>query len=230
MGDMSPFRRSHEPGRPDHRPGAPEAEGRQREARTLDGSGGLDASLVRAGFYPDLVAHAIAVELEGRTPDAHLVHVDTHFDYEEIHRHITALVLAGDTLLAVHLDDHAADPAGQAVLAQVSTEMVPVRALGSVVLTTGHADPARFRPSDPVAEMTLGLLWAGGLQIQALAAGFNGAKSNKGEDAAKWLKANPVKTVMGEKAWDAKGDLKVSDYVVYQWDKDGKYHQLEKQK
>ncbi|NVZ81953.1 branched-chain amino acid ABC transporter substrate-binding protein [Pseudomonas yamanorum] len=66
--------------------------------------------------------------------------------------------------------------------------------------------------------------------IQALAAGFNGAKSNKGEDAAKWLKAHPVKTVMGEKNWDAKGDLKVSDYVVYQWDKDGKYHQLEKQK
>ena len=84
--------------------------------------------------------------------------MDTHFDYEEIHRHITALVLAGDTLLAVHLDDHAADPAGQAVLAQVSTEMVPVRALGSVVLTTGHADPARFRPSDPVAEMTLSLI------------------------------------------------------------------------
>lgn len=40
--------------------------------------------------------------------------------------------------------------------------------------------------------------------------------------AAKWLKANPVKTVMGEKSWDAKGDLKVSDYVVYQWDRDVK--------
>ena len=66
--------------------------------------------------------------------------------------------------------------------------------------------------------------------VQALAAGFNGAKSNKGEEAAKWLKANPVKTVMGEKSWDAKGDLKVSDYVVYQWDKDGKDHQLEQQK
>ncbi|WP_339448625.1 ABC transporter substrate-binding protein [Pseudomonas sp. EA_5y_Pfl2_R50] len=66
--------------------------------------------------------------------------------------------------------------------------------------------------------------------VQALAAAFNGAKKNDGEAAAKWLKANPVKTVMGEKAWDAKGDLKVSDYVVYQWDKDGKYHQLEKQK
>lgn len=66
--------------------------------------------------------------------------------------------------------------------------------------------------------------------VQTLAAAFNGAKSNKGEEAAKWLKANTVKTVMGEKAWDSKGDLKVSDYVVYQWDKDGKYHQLEKQK
>ncbi len=66
--------------------------------------------------------------------------------------------------------------------------------------------------------------------VQALAAGFNGAKSNKGEDAAKFLKSHSVKTVMGEKSWDAKGDLKVSDYVVYQWDKTGKYHQLEKQK
>ena len=48
--------------------------------------------------------------------------------------------------------------------------------------------------------------------------------------ASEWLKANSVDTVMGKKAWDSKGDLKVSDYVVYQWDKDGKYHQLEQQK
>ncbi|MEB0006757.1 branched-chain amino acid ABC transporter substrate-binding protein [Pseudomonas sp. MH9.2] len=66
--------------------------------------------------------------------------------------------------------------------------------------------------------------------VQALAAAFNGAKSNKGEAAAEWLKANTVQTVMGKKNWDGKGDLKVSDYVVYQWDAQGKYHQLEKQK
>ncbi|MBD9442404.1 ABC transporter substrate-binding protein [Pseudomonas sp. PDM04] len=66
--------------------------------------------------------------------------------------------------------------------------------------------------------------------VQALAAAFNGAKSNEGEKAAAWLKANPVKTVMGEKTWDSKGDLKVSDYVVYEWDANGKYHQLDKQK
>ncbi|WP_040260011.1 branched-chain amino acid ABC transporter substrate-binding protein [Pseudomonas massiliensis] len=66
--------------------------------------------------------------------------------------------------------------------------------------------------------------------LQAIAAGLNGAKKNEGEAAAEWLKANPVKTVMGEKTWDSKGDLKVSDYVVYQWGPDGKYKQLEKQK
>ncbi|HEF4761856.1 ABC transporter substrate-binding protein [Pseudomonas baetica] len=66
--------------------------------------------------------------------------------------------------------------------------------------------------------------------VQTLAAAFNGAKSNNGEKAAEWLKKNPVKTVMGEKTWDSKGDLKVSDYVVYEWDANGKYHQLEKQK
>lgn len=66
--------------------------------------------------------------------------------------------------------------------------------------------------------------------LQAIAAGLNGAKENKGEKAAEWLKTHSVKTVMGEKTWDSKGDLKVSDYVVYQWGPDGKYKQLEKQK
>lgn len=66
--------------------------------------------------------------------------------------------------------------------------------------------------------------------VQALAQAFNGAKSDKGEDAAKWLKSNSANTVMGEKNWDNKGDLKVSDYVMYQWDDAGKYHQLDKQK
>ncbi|MCO8167792.1 ABC transporter substrate-binding protein [Pseudomonas sp. 21LCFQ02] len=66
--------------------------------------------------------------------------------------------------------------------------------------------------------------------VQALAAGFNGAKANKGDKAAEWLKANPVQTVMGKKEWDTKGDLKTSDYVVYQWDANGKYKQLDQQK
>ncbi len=61
--------------------------------------------------------------------------------------------------------------------------------------------------------------------IQAIAAAYN-AVGKDNEKASGWLKSNSVETVMGPKAWDGKGDLKVSDYVVYQWDDKGKYHQL----
>ncbi|MGP0013512.1 MULTISPECIES: branched-chain amino acid ABC transporter substrate-binding protein [Pseudomonas] len=105
------------------------------------------------------------------------------------------------------------------------------------VLMTFGADPRLLPDSKAVVEAFRkagtepeGYTLYAYASVQALAAGFNGAKSNEGEKAAKWLKSHPVKTVMGEKTWDAKGDLKISDYVVYQWDKDGKYHQLEKQK
>jgi branched-chain amino acid transport system substrate-binding protein len=105
------------------------------------------------------------------------------------------------------------------------------------VLMTFGADPRLLPESKAVVEKFRksgyepeGYTLYAYASVQTLAAGFAGAKSEKGEDAAKWLKANPVKTVMGEKTWDAKGDLKVSDYVVYEWDKDGKYHQLSKQK
>jgi branched-chain amino acid transport system substrate-binding protein len=55
------------------------------------------------------------------------------------------------------------------------------------------------------------------------------APIQQGRDAAKWL-STPGQDRHGREVLDSKGDLKVSDYVVYQWDKDGKYHQLEKQK
>ncbi|WP_287789061.1 MULTISPECIES: branched-chain amino acid ABC transporter substrate-binding protein [Atlantibacter] len=61
--------------------------------------------------------------------------------------------------------------------------------------------------------------------IQAIAAAYNGAGKDN-EKASEWLKSNTVETVMGPKSWDGKGDLKVSDYVVYQWDDKGKYKQL----
>jgi branched-chain amino acid transport system substrate-binding protein len=43
---------------------------------------------------------------------------------------------------------------------------------------------------------------------------------------ADWLKSNSVSTVMGVKDFDSKGDLKVSDYVMYKWDNMGNYAQV----
>jgi branched-chain amino acid transport system substrate-binding protein len=49
--------------------------------------------------------------------------------------------------------------------------------------------------------------------------------SNDGKKLADYLKANAFSTVMGPKEFDSKGDLKVTDYVVYKWGPtgDGKY-------
>ncbi|MCZ2723625.1 branched-chain amino acid ABC transporter substrate-binding protein [Marinomonas sp. 15G1-11] len=43
---------------------------------------------------------------------------------------------------------------------------------------------------------------------------------------AEWLKSNSVSTAMGVKDFDSKGDLQVSDYVMYEWDNKGKYAQV----
>lgn len=63
--------------------------------------------------------------------------------------------------------------------------------------------------------------------VQAIAAAFKATGGKDSAKASEWLKANTVDTVMGKKAWDSKGDLKVSDYVVYQWDDQGKYKEVQ---
>ncbi|AEF56004.1 branched-chain amino acid ABC transporter substrate-binding protein [Marinomonas posidonica] len=45
--------------------------------------------------------------------------------------------------------------------------------------------------------------------------------------AADWLHGHKVETVMGTKSFDEKGDLLVSDYVMYEWDDKGKYSMLD---
>ncbi|GAA4765119.1 DUF5998 family protein [Citricoccus nitrophenolicus] len=125
----------------------------------------LGADIERAGFYPELVADVLDSVLDDREVTSHLIHVDTHFDFDEIHRHITVLALAGDVMAALHLDDHALDEAGEQVMAQVSTEMVPLWRIDSVVATTMHPQPQTFRRGDPIAEVTLSVTWAGGQRL-----------------------------------------------------------------
>jgi len=64
--------------------------------------------------------------------------------------------------------------------------------------------------------------------VQAAAAALKNANSSSGAAMAKWLKANPVETVMGKKSWDSNGDLTVADYVVYQYKADGTYAKIAK--
>ena len=65
--------------------------------------------------------------------------------------------------------------------------------------------------------------------VQVIAAALKAVDfQGGGLAAAKWLKDNStsVNTVMGAKSWDSKGDLTKSDYVMYQWKKDGSYGEV----
>jgi branched-chain amino acid transport system substrate-binding protein len=60
--------------------------------------------------------------------------------------------------------------------------------------------------------------------VQAFAAAAKGTGGTDGAKMAEWLRANTVPTVIGDLAWDAKGDLKKVNYAWFIWH-DGKYAQ-----
>jgi Family of unknown function (DUF5998) len=125
----------------------------------------LEGALQKAGFYPRLVADVVDDALDGRDCLAHLVHLETHFDRAEVRRHITVLVLTSDMLVITHVDDQQLDEAGEQIVAQISTESVPVAQIRSVVLSYVYSQPQNYKPTDPVREMTLTIAWSGGQRL-----------------------------------------------------------------
>lgn len=59
--------------------------------------------------------------------------------------------------------------------------------------------------------------------MQAIAKAIQATHSVDGKQLATWLHNNKVNTVLGEKSWDEKGDLKKTDYIMYEWNNNGKY-------
>ncbi len=105
-------------------------------------------------------------------------------------------------------------------------------AAGEGVLMTFDPDPRKFPTAAKVVEQFKAtgydpegytLLAYSGIEVWAQAA--NLAKSLKKDDVTKVMKANKFQTVIGELAFDAKGDLTVSKYVWYIW-KNGEYSEM----
>lgn len=139
-------------------------------------------AIERGGFYPALVHHTVTEALDGREPSHQIVHVDTHFDMEEVHRHITVLALAEDVVVVAHLDDHDLEaddggafgqdiggPSGDTV-ARISTEVVPVSRIRSLILSEVHRQPDRFSPERGLAEVSLNMNWTGGARFETVPA------------------------------------------------------------
>lgn len=127
----------------------------------------LRRDLVRAGYYPDLVADVLDVALGAEDVVAHLVHPETTFDDVEVRRHLTVLVLTGTRLVVAHVDDQPADSENPSASALATTESVPLRELRSVGLTHVVPQPERHKPGKAsTAELTVAIGWGAVSRIE----------------------------------------------------------------
>ncbi|ACZ30950.1 hypothetical protein Xcel_1931 [Xylanimonas cellulosilytica DSM 15894] len=127
----------------------------------------LNAELVRAGYYPQLVADVLDVALAGESVVAHLVQAETTFD-SEVRRHLTVLVLTETRLVTAHVDDHEGDHAHPSSAA-ATTDAVPLSEVRSVSLTHVVAEPAEYRTGaagDHTSELSLVVGWGAVSRIE----------------------------------------------------------------
>ena len=123
----------------------------------------LAADIEQAGYYPALVGDVVLTALGGESVVEHLVHLETTFDHNEFHRHITVLVLTQNKLVVAHADDHPDDTRriAQRVPNAVTatSESVALRFVRSVTLTHVVPDPERYVAGQLGREVTLTLGW-----------------------------------------------------------------------
>lgn len=131
----------------------------------------LRARLQRAGYYPELVNDVVEGAVVGETMSDSLVHVETTFAADEVHRHVTVLVLTPTRLVCVHVDDQPADAEHAVASAIATSEVLPLAAVRSVVTTHVVASPADHVPGAPPSEVTIAVGWGSVNRVELEPAG-----------------------------------------------------------
>lgn len=119
----------------------------------------LRTAIDQAGYYPVLVADALATGLAGEEVVSYVVHHEPHFDGDELRRHVSVMVLTPSRLVVSHTDESPADDEHPKPYAVTSTEAVPLARLGSVVLSRTVTDPAAYRTGVAATEVVLTVGW-----------------------------------------------------------------------
>lgn len=110
-----------------------------------------------SGFHPRIVWQTVTDALAGEEVESHVLQVETTFDQDRVHQHLTVLVLTPTRLILVHVDD-----SEEGALALYET--VPLRRVGTVAVTRGVADPAGANPR--TIEMGLAIEWGAVRRIE----------------------------------------------------------------
>ncbi len=149
----------------------------------------LRRDIDKTGYYPDLVADAMATALGGEPVKAYLVQHEATFDNEELRRHMTVLVLTPSRLFVSHTDEHPPDGTYTEPYATTSTEAVRLQQVQSVVVTRVVTNPAEHRLGGAAREVMLTIGWGAVSRIDLEPAtcgdpncdadhGYTGAASN----------------------------------------------------
>ena len=140
-------------------------------AETRTAGQDLRAAIERSGYYPALVADAVASAVAGEPVASWVVHQEATFDRDEVRRHVTVLALTPTRLVVGHVDEHPADESSAVPYASASTEAVALSRITSVVVTRVVAEPSRFVPGTPLREVVLTMSWGAVSRIDLEPAG-----------------------------------------------------------
>ncbi|MDC4233184.1 DUF5998 family protein [Actinomyces sp. B33] len=102
----------------------------------------------RTGFYPRVVARALARALAGDEPLASVCQVDAAFDRGSVFRHLTVAVLTERSLIHVHVDELDGGGAG------LASSVHPIGRIGAVSTMEVLDDP---EADGSVSELTIAI-------------------------------------------------------------------------
>jgi hypothetical protein len=120
----------------------------------------LRAEIESCGYFPNLVEDGVLLAAGDESIVNFLVHHEPTFDRDQIHRHLTVVLLTPTRLIVGHTDDHPPAGGDNRTFASSSTESVAVSSVNNVVLTRVVPQPEQYDPdSSPVEETWLTIGW-----------------------------------------------------------------------
>jgi hypothetical protein len=130
---------------------------RSRTSEDRDRAPELREALDRTGYYPEVVADAVAEAVGGEHVVSFYVHHEPTFERDEVRRHQSVIVLTPSRLILAHTDEHTGDDLLPEPYTSTSTEAVNLSAVSSVVVTRMTTNPTAG-PQPPV-EAVLTIAW-----------------------------------------------------------------------
>jgi hypothetical protein len=131
----------------------------------------LRRAIDRTGYYPDVVADAVADAVGGEEVVSFYVHHEPTFERDEVRRHQSVIVLTPSRLILCHTDEHTGDDLLPEPYTSTSTEAVALSSVASVVVTRMVTNPTKGPAPAAEAVMTIG--WGGVSRLDLEPAGCN---------------------------------------------------------